>query len=59
MLDFAERAATRNIDAPEAGMLARGLSRESVGAWRRYAQPLAPVMPALERWRVGFGYGDA
>jgi Flp pilus assembly protein TadD len=58
MLDFAERAAARNIDAPEAGMLARGLSRESVGAWRRYAARLAPVMPALEAWRVRFGYPE-
>lgn len=34
-------------------------TRESAGAWRRYAQQLAPVLPILEPWIAKLGYPAA
>ena len=36
--------------------VARGLNREGQGAWRRYREQMAPVLPLLEPWVRRFGY---
>ena len=56
MADIAATARSRGISTPSAAQLARGLNRESQGAWRRYAEQMAPVLPTLEPWVKRFGY---
>ncbi len=56
LFDFAARARSRGIATPSAAQVARGLNREGQGAWRRYREQLAPVLPALEPWVREFGY---
>jgi tetratricopeptide (TPR) repeat protein len=36
--------------------LSHGLGAEGVGAWRRYRDQLAPVLPALAPWAAEYGY---
>ena len=48
--DSVNRTAGRDIATPSAVQIAQGLNREGLGAWRRYAQQLAPVMPILQPW---------
>ena len=57
MRDFAAKARTRGISTPSAAQVAQGLNREGQGAWRRYAEQMAPVLPMLEPWVERFGYG--
>ena len=52
--DFAARAA--GAKTPSAGQLARGLTAEGVGAWKRYAGQMAPALPILAPWVERFGY---
>jgi tetratricopeptide (TPR) repeat protein len=56
MRDFAQRTRDRGIATPSAAQLARGLNAEGVGAWRRYREPMATVMPILAPWVERFGY---
>jgi tetratricopeptide (TPR) repeat protein len=56
MSDFAATARSRGISTPSAAQLARGLNREGQGAWRRYREQMAPVLPLLEPWVQRFGY---
>jgi hypothetical protein len=56
MLDFAARARGRDIGTPSAAQVVRGLNREGQGAWRRYREQLAAVLPLLEPWVERFGY---
>jgi len=51
----AERIRARAIGTPSAAQIARGLSREGIGSWRRYADQLAPVLPILRPWVERFG----
>ncbi|HEX4711429.1 tetratricopeptide repeat-containing sulfotransferase family protein [Phenylobacterium sp.] len=53
---FAARTQDRGIATPSGAQLASGLSAEGVGAWRRYAGQLAPVLPTLQPWVERFGY---
>lgn len=46
----------RAAATPSGAQLARGLSAEGVGAWRRYAEQMAAVMPVLTPWAEKFGY---
>jgi len=46
----------RAAATPSGAQLARGLSAEGVGAWRRYADQMAAVMPTLAPWAAKFGY---
>jgi tetratricopeptide (TPR) repeat protein len=55
--DFAGRAQARSI-TPSDLQLRRGLTTEGIGAWRRHAAGLAPVLPVLEPWVRHFGYGE-
>ncbi len=56
LMDFASRARDRGISTPSAAQVARGLNREGQGAWRRYHQQMAPVLPLLDPWVEKFGY---
>jgi len=58
MLDFAARARSRGISTPSAAQVARGLNREGQGAWRRYSDQMAPVLPLLETWVERFSYAS-
>jgi tetratricopeptide (TPR) repeat protein len=59
MVDFAAKARTRGISTPSAAQVARGLNREGQGAWRRYGEQMAAVLPILEPWVERFGYAKA
>ena len=56
MADFAAKARMRGISTPSAAQVARGLNREGQGAWRRYRDQIAPVLPLLEPWVRRFGF---
>jgi tetratricopeptide (TPR) repeat protein len=56
MRNFAEQAAKRPLRSPSASQVRKGLYREGVGQWRRYAQQLAPILPILQPWVEAFGY---
>jgi Flp pilus assembly protein TadD len=56
LVDFAAKARARGISTPSAAQVARGLNREGKGAWRRYREQIAPVLPLLEPWVERFGY---
>jgi hypothetical protein len=58
VLDFADRARSRLI-TPSDPQLARGLSGEGVGQWRRYEPCLRPVLGMLEPWVAYYGYPAA
>ncbi|HEY3777601.1 MAG TPA: sulfotransferase [Rhizomicrobium sp.] len=56
MLDFAETARGQDIRSPSAQQVRRGLYRDGVAQWRRYAVELAPVHPLLAPWVERFRY---
>lgn len=58
MADFAAKARTRGISTPSAAQVARGLNRDGEGAWRRYRDQMASVLPLLEPWVRAFGYSS-
>ncbi|MBS0394059.1 MAG: sulfotransferase [Proteobacteria bacterium] len=57
MRDFGARTRARTHATPSTAQLARGLDAGGIGAWRRYAEPMAPVLPLLEPWVTRYGYG--
>ncbi|MEJ1967730.1 MAG: sulfotransferase [Rhizomicrobium sp.] len=57
--DFAGHAQRRDIKTPSGPQLARGLSDEGIGQWRRYRAQLEPVLPILRPWIERLGYADA
>jgi Tfp pilus assembly protein PilF len=58
MEDFARTAGSRSVNTPSGPQLARGLSSQGVGQWRRYRKELAPVLPKLAPWVAHFGYAE-
>jgi tetratricopeptide (TPR) repeat protein len=54
--NFADKARDRAVATPSGAQLSRGLSAEGVGAWRRYRDQLAPVLPLLAAWAQRYGY---
>jgi tetratricopeptide (TPR) repeat protein len=58
VLDFADRALSR-LSTPSDPQLARGLSSEGVGQWRRYQSCLRPVLGLLAPWVTRYGYPAA
>ena len=56
MMEFAASARKRAIATPSAVQVARGISGEGIGRWRRYEKQLASVLPVLEPWVERFGY---
>jgi Flp pilus assembly protein TadD len=57
--DFAAKARSRGISTPSAAQVARGLNREGQGAWHRYREQMAPILPLLDPWVERFGYEPA
>jgi hypothetical protein len=56
MGDFAQRSKARAVATPSATQVARGISSEGVGQWRRYANEMREVLPLLAPWVEKFGY---
>jgi Flp pilus assembly protein TadD len=56
MRDFTKTRPTQPILSPSGKQVRKALHTDSVGQWRRYAAPLAPVLPILDRWIDAFGY---
>jgi tetratricopeptide (TPR) repeat protein len=56
MGNLAARVQDRAIATPSGAQLARGLSAEGIGQWRRYRSQMAPVLPRLGPWVERFGY---
>ena len=56
MINFSRTVGSRSINTPSGPQLARGLSREGIGQWRRYREQLSPVLPQLAPWAARFGY---
>jgi tetratricopeptide (TPR) repeat protein len=56
MRNFAEAARLRSIRSVSAAQVRRGLYREGMGQWQRYAKELAPILPVLQPWVERFGY---
>jgi len=54
--NFTDKARDRAVATPSGVQLSRGLSAEGVGAWRRYREQLAPVLPTLAPWVAEYGY---
>jgi hypothetical protein len=59
MRDFHRGAESRMIATRSAAQIRRGLSADGVGAWKRYGEDLAPVLPMLEPWIARFGYASS
>ena len=58
MRAFAARVRVQNIDTPSGAQVARGLSAQGLGQWRRYARELQPVLPWLAPFAARFGYPE-
>ncbi len=57
ILEHQATAAARGlISTPSYNQVTRRLYREASGRWRRYREPLAPVLPMLEPWARRLGY---
>jgi Tfp pilus assembly protein PilF len=56
MRNFAADARGRDIKTPSAMQVVRGLNKDGVGQWRRFAAQMAPVLPLLTPWVERFGY---
>lgn len=56
MRNFAGQARARAVATPSGAQLSKGLSAEGVGAWRRYREQLAPILPQLAPWVARFEY---
>jgi tetratricopeptide (TPR) repeat protein len=56
MARFAERSKSRGVATPSATQIARGLSSDGIGQWRRYEAELEAVLPLLAPWVRHFGY---
>jgi tetratricopeptide (TPR) repeat protein len=59
MRGFAGRIQDRGVATPSGVQVSRGLTAEGIGAWRRYADQMAEVLPVLEPWARRFGYPAA
>ncbi|HTQ15524.1 MAG TPA: sulfotransferase [Rhizomicrobium sp.] len=56
---FQHASQGRALVTRSAAQVRSGLSRESLGVWRRYREEMAPVLPILEPWVRRFGYAEA
>jgi hypothetical protein len=56
MLAFAQAVGSRSVNTPSGPQLARGLTSQGIGQWRRYRAQIEPVMPKLAPWIAHFGY---
>jgi len=58
MRGFAARARQSAIHTPSGAQIARGLSRDGVGQWRRYDAQMKEILPVLAPWVARHGYGE-
>ena len=56
MRDFQRAGENRTLVTRSAPQLRRGLTSDSIGAWRRYREQMQPVLPTLGPWVERFGY---
>ena len=57
VLGFAEHARARaDINTPSYHQVTRGIYTDARERWRRYAEPMASVLPVLAPWAEYFGY---
>ena len=56
MRHFEVAARERTLSTRSSHQIRRGLVRDGVGVWRRYAGQMAPVLPILAPWVERFGY---
>jgi hypothetical protein len=56
MRDFQHASAGRMLTTASAGQIRRGLTSDSVGAWRHYRAQMVSVLPLLRPWVERFGY---
>jgi hypothetical protein len=56
MRHFEVAAEGRALTTRSAQQIRRGLVKDGVGVWRRYAAQMAPVLPILAPWVERFGY---
>jgi tetratricopeptide (TPR) repeat protein len=56
MRDVAARTGDRAIATPSTAQLARGLSTDGVGQWRRHADRMGPALETLAPWVERLGY---
>ena len=59
MRDFVETANRRDIRTPSAAQVRRGLYKDGMGQWRRYAKGLEPVAAILAPWVKTYGYPES
>jgi len=59
MRRFSDRSKIGAISTVSGSQIARGLNRDGIGQWRRYAEQLGPVLPILQPWVEKFGYSAA
>lgn len=55
---FPETAAGRAITTPSRDAVTQDIYASSVGRWRRYEDRLADILPRLDPFVEGFGYGE-
>ena len=58
MAQFDRTALVRDIRTPSAAQVAKGLNRDGVGAWRRYAAQLQPILAPLSAIAQRYGYAS-
>lgn len=58
MRDFASRSAAHAVTTPSSVQIVRGLNRQGVGRWRRYASEMSAVDTILAPWVERFGYAE-
>jgi tetratricopeptide (TPR) repeat protein len=56
MRRFSDRSKIGAISTVSGSQIARGLNRDGMGQWRRYADELAAVLPIIQPWVEKFGY---
>jgi hypothetical protein len=56
VLHYHSDIAGRHIDTPSYRQVSQPLYRSSIGRWRRYAEPLAPILGMLEPLARRLGY---
>jgi tetratricopeptide (TPR) repeat protein len=59
LMHFAETAKQRPIRTPSASQVTRGLYRDGMQQWRKYARQLEPVRHILAPWVEFYGYPAA
>jgi predicted enzyme related to lactoylglutathione lyase len=59
MLDYRAHASRREITTPSYPQVTQPIYHSAVGRWRNYESFLSPVLPMLQPFVDGFGYGGS